>query len=95
MLFRSEDIEKDIKKNNYNVFISLYQELANEPKMFSDHVRDILTMMMTEAASEFEKLPIVSYVDILRNILYSGVWVKFQIITNNRMGINKRKNNDG
>ena len=30
-------------------------------------------MMMTECAREFEKLPILENVEILRNILYSGV----------------------
>ena len=40
----------------------------------------ILTMMMSECAREFEKLPIVEYVDILRNVLYSGIWTKYEIV---------------
>ena len=34
-------------------------------------------MMMAETCREFEKLPIIKYADILRNILYAGVWTKF------------------
>jgi hypothetical protein len=33
--------------------------------------------MMAECAKEFEKLPILLDVEILRNILYSGVWDRF------------------
>lgn len=32
-------------------------------------------MMMAQTCREFEKLPIIKYTDILRNILYSGYGV--------------------
>ena len=80
-----EDIEKDLKKGNYNPFSEIYQ---NED--FDDFVNQILTMMISECASEFEELPIIEDVDILRNILYSGVWAKFQSIRNKRKQVEEK-----
>ena len=37
-------------------------------------------MMMSECCKEFEQLPILQNVDILRNILYSGVWCRYEIV---------------
>ena len=34
-------------------------------------------MMMSECARAFERLPIVKDAEILRNIIYAGVWTKF------------------
>lgn len=53
-------------------------------KGFEDEVQQLLIMMLAEACREFEKLPIIIYGDILRNILYSGVWVRFEAITRKR-----------
>ena len=80
-----EDIEKDLKKGNYNPFSEIYQ---NED--FDDIVNQILTMMISECAREFEELPIIEDVDILRNILYSGVWAKFQSIRNKRKQVEEK-----
>ena len=80
-----EDIEKDLKKGNYNPFTKIYQ---NED--FDDFVNQILTMMISECAREFEELPIIEDVDILRNILYSGVWAKFQSIRNKRKQVEEK-----
>ena len=42
-----------------------------------ERVRQILTEMISRACYHFERLPVVDNVEILRNILYSGVWTKF------------------
>ena len=34
-------------------------------------------MMMADCSYEFEQLPIVRDADLIRNILYSGVWAKY------------------
>ena len=34
----------------------------------------ILNMMAAQCAAEFEKLPLIDNVEILRNIVYSGIW---------------------
>lgn len=67
-----DDLEEDCKQNQYNVW-KFYKEQEN----FKEKVEQILTLMMTECAKEFEKLPILLDVEILRNILYSGVWERF------------------
>lgn len=37
-------------------------------------------MMMAECSRIFEKLPILDHAEILRNILYSGVWCRYEMI---------------
>ncbi len=74
-----EDVEDDLEKGNYNPFATDYIMEG-----FQDRVRQILIMMMAEASREFEKLPIIKYADILRNILYSGVWCRFETVSEKR-----------
>ena len=75
-----EDVEKDIQTGNYNPFKQSFQ---NDPD-FAANVRSLLTLMMAECSREFEKLPVLLHVDILRNILYSGVWQKYVLVTEKR-----------
>lgn len=74
-----EDIEEDIKKKRYNPLFCKY----NSPD-FEEECKTILTMMMAGCCKEFEKLPIIENVEILRNILYSGVWYRFESIHQSR-----------
>jgi len=74
-----DDIEKDKKNGSYNPLLS-----ASEKEDFAEHSRTILMMMIAESTNEFEKLPCVMDVEILRNILYEGVWTKFDTINNKR-----------
>jgi hypothetical protein len=67
----SEDREKDKKSGSYNPFLLQEKEVNN---------REILNLMMADCAREFERLPILMNADILRNILYAGVWYKFEKI---------------
>ena len=64
---------------NYNPFSKDYII-----KGFDDRVKSMLMMMMAETCREFEKLPIIKYTDILRNILYSGVWCRFETVSGKR-----------
>jgi hypothetical protein len=41
-------------------------------------VRDALTGVVAEAAQAFEVLPLLRDADILRNILYAGVWMRYR-----------------
>lgn len=74
-----EDIEKDLKDGNYNPLWKKY-----EAPDFEEECRAILTLMMAECSKEFEKLPIIEYAPILRNILYSGVWYRFEEVRQKR-----------
>jgi len=77
-----EDIELDRKKGTPNPLKHRY-----ESPDFEEECRTILMMMMSECCREFEKLPILENVEILRNILYSGVWCRYEAVRE------KRKNN--
>ena len=74
-----EDIEEDIKKNRYNPLKSRF----GQPE-FEEDCRTILTMMMADCCREFEQLPLLDHVDILRNILYSGVWCRYEMVREKR-----------
>ena len=41
-------------------------------------------MMIAECSAQFEKLPCILDIDILRNILYDGVWNRFRKIEKER-----------
>lgn len=66
-----DDIEEDIKKNRPNPLKELYEKCD-----FNQECEIILNMMASECAILFEKLPLVDNIEILRNILYSGIWQK-------------------
>ena len=41
--------------------------------------KEVMEMMMGEATSFFEALPLEKDLDLLRNVLYSGVWQKYDL----------------
>jgi hypothetical protein len=47
-------------------------------KKFKEETLEMLNLMMAAAAGAFEKLPCVQDLEILRNILYEGVWTTFE-----------------
>ncbi len=64
----SVDLHEDIKKERYNplVFTGL-----------TDHY-PLLTALIGEASAALEKLPLGRDVNIIRNIMYSGVWTRYE-----------------
>lgn len=70
-----EDREKDDKKDVYNPL--RYLDTRNEQE-YETLCRLMMTSMISECAKSFERLPILLHADILRNILYSGVWSKYE-----------------
>lgn len=85
-----DDLEKDREKGNYNPLNFLYEKEENE--VYEEECRQMLTMMMAECSSEFEKLPCLLDADILRNILYAGVWTKYDKIQKDRKEGKEQKN---
>ena len=75
-----EDIEDDLKKGNYNPLKQIFQT-----EQFDARCRDILELMISEATMAFERLPVIENAAIVRNILYSGVWTKYELIKKKRM----------
>ena len=51
---------------------------------FDNEIKFVLSMMMSECCKQFEMLPIIDNVDILRNILYSGVWGRYETVRKKR-----------
>lgn len=76
-----EDLEEDIEKGRYNPLKERYKEPD-----FEQSCLDILTMMMSACCREFEQLPILDNVEILRNILYSGVWSRYKAVRDRNKG---------
>lgn len=72
-----EDLKKDEKKDAYNPLRYLESESDQE---FETLCRLMMTSMMSECAKSFERLPILTHAEILRNIIYSGVWSKYEYL---------------
>lgn len=70
------DFEEDRKKGMYNPFI-IYAEKNGEDKV-KGFAKEALTITAADAAKAFERLPVVENIDILRNILFSGIWSKIK-----------------
>lgn len=65
------DYYDDIKKKNYNPLV-----LTGEtPK----NIRPALTQILGGVSKAFETLPLIQDEHLLKNILYSGLWLKYNI----------------
>ncbi len=82
-----EDIEDDRKSGRFNPLIKKYEEPD-----FDEEIKMFLTMMMAECCKEFEKLPLIDDIEILRNILYSGVWYRYEAVRVKREGREQGEN---
>lgn len=74
-----DDLEKDEKSGSYNPL----RGKSRQPG-FEEDVRLMLNLMMAECTRAFERLPLIKDIDILRNILYNGVWSKYEKIQKER-----------
>ncbi len=80
-----EDIEQDIKKKNYNPLIALSSRAD-----FEQESRQMLEDMMARACRAFECLPLIDDAPIMRNILYSGIWLRFESAAEKRKAKGKQ-----
>lgn len=62
------DLKKDIEKEHYNPMIATPKE----------NFQEILDILMSDCIQKYNKLPLTLYKGILDNILYSGVWTKYE-----------------
>ena len=96
-----DDIEKDIGSGSFNPFVyKLAHELGVDVQSvgvdtpidqckwqeLAEWTKDVLMMMAAPLAKEYEMLPIIKNVGILRNIIYSGIWEAYYTTTNRRCG---------
>lgn len=75
LLDACDDLEEDWKKGRFNPLLS-YRGRED----FEGWLYELLNMTIAQACRSFEKLPIIENVDILRNILYAGVWQKYALL---------------
>lgn len=66
-----DDVEKDLENGSYNAFSKQY----GNPE-FENRCREMMNMVLAECTAQFEQLPCIEDANILRNILYAGVWQK-------------------
>lgn len=64
------DYDEDIKKGTYNPLVVLGAKPHQLP--------EALNIYMGMAADVFERLPLVQDLNLLRSIVYNGVWQKYQ-----------------
>ncbi len=63
------DYHKDLKTKNYNPLFAM--------KKLPEEMEGALTISISRAAEQFEQLPIVQDANLIRNVLYGGVWQKY------------------
>lgn len=76
MMDAAVDYEDDMRTGSYNPFVAL---AAGSPPDAAS-LRLVLQTMIGEACAYFEKLPLVQDVHLMRSVLYSGVWQKFNAL---------------
>lgn len=70
-----DDVADDERNNKFNPFLDKYRKMDYDE--FRTYVKQILLLVAADMAKAYEKLPIVDEIDILRNVIYSGIWLKF------------------
>ena len=68
------DLPGDVRRGRYNPLVELQQEGRT-----AEDWRSVLEMLIGDCTEQFERLPLVQDVSILKNILYSGVWQRFEL----------------
>ncbi len=67
-----DDLQRDVRKGAYNPL----KHLGTRPD-YRTQMQEIFELLLAQCAKGFERLPCVEDVDLLRNILYSGVWLRY------------------
>ncbi len=68
-----DDLKDDLRKGRYNA-LKGYQKQES----FEAFCEDSLLMMIAECTDIFETMPLENHLSILRNVLYSGVWMRYR-----------------
>lgn len=84
-----EDLEKDRKNNSYNPLMEL-----SKSEFYEETSKQMLTMMLAECANQMEKLPLVVDVELLRNIMYAGVWMRYDMLHQEKHTKERNNNNE-
>lgn len=85
-----DDLPRDVKRGAYNP-LKAYRYRED----YEAFCRDALMLSVADATREFELLPIERDADILRNVLYSGIWSKYVLIRKKRESNKKERDHAG
>lgn len=78
-----DDAAKDKRRGRYN-------PLPSTPT-FEEDTAALLNALMVRCTDEFERLPLQKDIDIMRNILYNGIWTRYNVKTAAKAGKERRK----
>ncbi len=67
-----EDLPSDKRKRCFNPLLR-----ASESDGYEVLIKNALTLLIADGTEAFEELPLVRDMDILRNILYAGCWLRY------------------
>ena len=74
------DLKKDLRKERYNPMIATS----------SENFSTILNILMADCTEKYRKLPIEQDRGLIENILYSGVWTRYEAANNKAKGKQKK-----
>ena len=74
-----DDLPADVRKRRYNPLKPL-----KDREDYEEICRMSLMMPVADATEAFERLPVVLDADILRNVLYSGLWSRYAFLQKKR-----------
>lgn len=74
-----DDLRQDVRKGRYNPLKALMDQ-----ENYEALCRAAMMAMVAETTEAFEGLPVILDADILRNILYSGVWTRYAFLQDRR-----------
>ena len=66
------DLEQDEKKNRPNPLLALGHDRQDRAGDYA-----LLSMLLSEATEALERLPLIQDLALMRNILYAGVWQRY------------------
>lgn len=76
-----DDLEQDKIKGRFNPLI--HYETRSD---FEEWMKENLTMLIAEAATHIQRLPLFEHLDLIENVIYSGVWSAYQRVYEKRNG---------
>ncbi len=79
-----DDLPRDLRRGSYNPLKPL-----RDREDYEQLCKTALMAMVADAADAFERLPVLLDADIIRNVLYSGVWSKYAFLQSKRGANNK------
>ena len=69
-----EDYDADLKKGRFNPL-----RVFHDRPDYEDFCRETLELLIADASESFEILPLEQDLDLLRNVIYSGVWQRYTL----------------